>query len=128
MPEEPFEDENTGLSYSAYLIEMRSFGGLSGTPVFTVIHRGSLLNRPGRVFSPFVHHLAPIGVVRGHWKIRGMGPNFEVEQANMGLTIVTPAQQLASMLMKPDLVTLRQEEEASMPLSPDDPSSATNSA
>lgn len=120
MPEEPFPDDNTGLTYEAYLVEMRSFGGLSGTPVFTVIHRGSLMNRPGRVFSPLVHNLALIGVIRGHWKIRGTSQNLEVEQANLGLTIVTPAQQLTQLLMRPELVALRNEEEASLPPASDD--------
>ena len=34
MPDEPFEDQNTGKPYHAYLVEARSIGGLSGSPVF----------------------------------------------------------------------------------------------
>lgn len=33
MPEEPIEDQETGNLYDAYLIEIRSIGGLSGSPV-----------------------------------------------------------------------------------------------
>ncbi|MFZ2490204.1 MAG: hypothetical protein WA208_01840 [Thermoanaerobaculia bacterium] len=127
MPTEPFIDDHTGAPYDAYLIEMRSFGGLSGTPIFTVIHEGSLLNRPGRVFSPLVHRLTLVGVVRGHWDVKASGPSAdaEIEQANIGLTIATPAQKLAELLLEPELCRLRRKDEAAMPpISEADPPSA----
>jgi hypothetical protein len=34
MPGEPLEDPTSGFEYHAYLVEMRSIGGLSGSPVF----------------------------------------------------------------------------------------------
>jgi hypothetical protein len=126
MPDEPIEDERTGLPYDAYLIEMRSFGGLSGTPVFTVFHEGTLLNRPPRQFSSFVHQLAPIGVIRGHWDLRREVTDAfteDVEQANVGLAIVTPIQKLTELLWRDDLVRQREEEERALPPPIDDPSS-----
>jgi hypothetical protein len=128
MPDEPFTDEVSGLPYDAYLIEMRSFGGLSGTPVFTVIHRGMLMNRPGRVFSSLVHQLALIGVVRGHWNVKKEQNDFfadDVEQANVGLTIVTPAQKLTELLMRDELVKKRRDDEKTLPS--EEPSAAPGS-
>jgi hypothetical protein len=34
MPGEPLEDPSSGIEYYAYLVEMRSIGGLSGSLVF----------------------------------------------------------------------------------------------
>jgi hypothetical protein len=40
MPNEPFKDHKTGFSYDAYLAEVRSIGGLSGSPVFVGLPAG----------------------------------------------------------------------------------------
>jgi hypothetical protein len=40
MPDEPLRDVNSGLEYKAYLAEVRSIGGLSGSPVFVAPSRG----------------------------------------------------------------------------------------
>jgi hypothetical protein len=95
MPDEPFEDAETGLPFDAYIIEVRSFGGLSGSPVFFIEQRGLLANRPVRTYSPLIHQPVFIGLVRGHWdetttRVRQDLWESETAKANLGLALVTP--------------------------------------
>jgi hypothetical protein len=115
MPDEPFIDDASGLPYDAYLVEMRSFGGLSGTPVFTAMSPGSPMGVSGRVFMPLIHRLVLIGIIRGHWDMSVSQLDFsadDVEQANVGLTIVTPAQKLTELLFCDELRRERRQDEA----------------
>ena len=70
---------------SAFLVEVRSLGGLSGSPVFAVGND----NRIGL-----------IGLVHGHFDQRSSDPDgvsedanaaFQEEQINAGIAIVVPA-------------------------------------
>ena len=63
MPDEPLEDPNTGLGYRAYLAEVRSLGGISGSPVFIALEHGRIPN-PRGVLGRRVWLL---GLIRGHW-------------------------------------------------------------
>lgn len=63
MPDEPLEDTKTGLWYNAYLLEVRSIGGLSGSPV--VAYLGYDRNVVGKVNREGKDFL--LGLVRGHW-------------------------------------------------------------
>ncbi len=102
MPEEPLFDDKTGAEFHAYLIEMRSIGGLSGSPVFVSIppHRALGLNeREQDGYS------VPIGLVRGHWEIEpeqdaSLDDFINDGRMNMGIASVTPIQELMSLLMK----------------------------
>ena len=98
MPEEPLVDENTGLPYHAYLTELRSIGGLSGSPVFYT-------NQMAK--TAFL-----LGMVRGHWdaKMQLSATDFddyEVRDINTGIAIVTPIQEVAKLLKRDDLVKER---------------------
>jgi hypothetical protein len=69
MPEEPVKTNDFGL-VEAYLIESRSIGGLSGSPVF--IHVGGFRMRYTEVskvasLSPARFYL--LGLMHGHWDI-----------------------------------------------------------
>jgi hypothetical protein len=105
MPEEPIMTE-TGLQ-EAYLVELLSIGGLSGSPVFTYlggIRREfpmsgeiSLTTRAGAI------HL--LGLVHGHWGLAS-GEHVDAardsrvsgEHVNMGIAIVVPVTRLLEIL------------------------------
>ncbi len=104
MAEERVGSRDFGLM-EAYLIEARSIGGISGSPVFVWSSgAGGLLN------SFFL-----LGSIHGHWDIRpeekdaypdrSAGP---VEAINMGIAIVVPATKLLEVFEHPELVDMRQ--------------------
>jgi hypothetical protein len=119
MPQEPLVDPTTGQTYDAYLAEVRSIGGLSGSPVFTTLMsatRGSAVDSEvgGRVFYL-------LGLIRGHWRA-DPGMDFgdedfsgsEAEQLNTGIAIVTPITELLPILEKERFVAYRKEIETIM--------------
>jgi hypothetical protein len=108
----------------AYLIEARSIGGVSGSPVFvreTVGNEVRVRSRSGRmkptqVQHPGDHHL--LGLMHGHWEILPEDRNeveFEPvkradkpESVNLGIAIVVPAKKILEVLNQPALAALRE--------------------
>ncbi len=116
MPDEPLLDKQ-GRSYDGYLLEVRSIGGLSGSPVFLILPSDRpLVHALGKRVVPYGMHL--LGIVRGHWNQSGMvslneKPSFlDVEQFNAGIAVITPMQQVAELLEVEDMVKHREQEEA----------------
>jgi len=117
MPNEPFEDQDTGLPYNAYLAEVRSIGGLSGSPVFVVLgpgraHKGKL--------SMSLQFLL-LGLIRGHWDYekKRLPIDFsgdELEQVNMGIALVTPIQEAFKIINGGDLLKMRQQNDRKISL------------
>ena len=110
MPDEPLEDPNSGLEYYAYLAEVRSIGGLSGSPVFLYLG-------PARVYQKKITlswkiHL--LGLVRGHWDIKDKEQPLdfthdELQAVNMGIGTITPIQDVAEILDSEELVKIRRQ-------------------
>jgi len=108
MPEEPIKTNVHGveMEMEAYLIEARSIGGLSGSPVF--LHMGwwrKLKDKPiATVESDFPFYL--LGVMHGHWdlpvhhldEITEDSPSLTPQRVNMGIAIVTPVSKLLEAL------------------------------
>lgn len=110
---EPFTKD--GEPYIAYLAEMRSIGGLSGSPVFVFIdHRNRLVPQSG-IISPHQHDwsIFCIGIIRGHWELERNANDSVVlpgqiedvplgfskgENLNIGIAIVTPSQYVLGIL------------------------------
>jgi hypothetical protein len=102
VPDEALIDKNSGYEYRAYLIDMISTSGLSGSPVFafcepkisdaliTVPNQmpTSILSTYGRVLSQGAR-IYLLGMIRGHW---------EIESLNMGIAMVTPIEELMTMI------------------------------
>jgi hypothetical protein len=110
MPGEPLPDSKTGLSYHGYLIEARSIGGLSGSPVFA--HLGpTRVGTDGRLnFSQ--NKTILLGVIRGHWDHQESiaGVDFagdELRQVNMGIAVATPAQEIRKIILGDEWVKKR---------------------
>lgn len=87
----------------AYLIECRSIGGLSGSPVF--INYGPVRSIKGRLgheaSSEIIHNL--LGLVYGHFdsketEIDATDANFEeAKKINVGIAIVTPSSKITEL-------------------------------
>ena len=116
MPDEPVPTRKFG-NIEAYLIELRSIGGLSGSPVF-LYHVGSRVVR-GQIDGAGLFYF--LGLVHGHWdtpKSRKTGVRrsnrkvvspFEAEKVNLGIAVVIPAQKIVEVLDHPGLKKIRTE-------------------
>ncbi|OPX05531.1 hypothetical protein [Mycobacterium sp. AT1] len=101
MPAEPVAFRSTEIE--AYLVESRSVGGLSGSPVWvdSGIWRnvdGVLLRREGGSTAGYL-----LGIMNGHWDARidatAMDDAPPVEFVNMGIAVVTPVDKLIGLIM-----------------------------
>jgi hypothetical protein len=100
MPDEPLMDLNSGLEYDAYLAEVRSVGGLSGSPVFVVLPPGRVT---GSDFQTDRRQFSLLGLIRGHWDKRTEEfadfEESEVDELNTGIAIVTPIQKAVDVIL-----------------------------
>ena len=103
MPEEPIDTQMGPME--AYLLEMRSIGGLSGSPAFVYL-------------DPFRHPDTGVfwllGLVHGHWSLppkaaTTIEEDLEKERINMGIAIVPPVARITEALDAPGLTKRRQE-------------------
>jgi hypothetical protein len=110
MPDEPLQDIDTGLDYQGYLAEVRSIGGLSGSPVFVIIE--VLHARPGG--APIQGGIYLLGLIRGHWDYHSQSApvdflDDELRAVNMGIAIVTPIQEVVQILDGEELKNQRRQ-------------------
>lgn len=106
MATEPLADVSSGEEYSAYLAEVRSIGGLSGSPVF--VHLPGV--RGQRAAQEIGRDTFLLGVIRGHWEYEGVGEDFafgDREKINTGIAIVSQMQDVAKILDCEELVKQR---------------------
>ena len=110
----------------AFLIESRSVGGLSGSPVFAreniVVHDRMITRKSGSKSTEDVSMFGPLflfGLAQGHWEIEPDDKNkVEIESkkksentVNLGIAIVIPAKTILEVLCHPELVELRDKAE-----------------
>jgi hypothetical protein len=99
MPEERVHVRNWPPLH-CYLAEMRSYGGLSGSPVFVNLGETRTTKHPEYGFitgsSPFRFYL--MGMIHGH---------YESEKENQGIAIVVRAKEIAESLKDPRLLEHR---------------------
>ena len=108
MPLELDEDEWSGEPYLAYLVEMRSLGGLSGSPVYVMTPPKlvRLENEGGGWYLD--QQLRLLGVIRGHWNYRPESTAVDFDQAegdlvHSGIAITTPVDVLLDLLERADM-------------------------
>lgn len=103
MPGEPVQD-GRNLLVEAFLVEMRSLSGFSGSPVF--IHMGPGTYRGNDTMMPFYSEIIGLmGIDTGHkatkaevcQKRDGAGTDLEVP-LNTGISIVAPAWKIREVL------------------------------
>ncbi len=101
MPGEPLFDETTGREFPAYIAEVRSIGGLSGSPVFLSLEPGRV--HPKKNAVGFDRKMFLLGVIRGHWDYRTRKQvlafsNDELSAVNMGMALITPIEEVSKLL------------------------------
>jgi len=123
MPGEkiPFND---GKLIDAYLVESRSIGGLSGSPVFirqTILHRGftasgHYLNSRHKplpenevVYVSGLGRIYFLGSAIGHWDAATGFPLTQNEAVNMGISPVVPAHKIMEIIAQPELMEVAKE-------------------
>jgi hypothetical protein len=111
MPDEPLTDPDSGLDYHAYLAEIRSIGGLSGSPVFVELGVGRQVEESVNLsrIDRFM-----LGVVRGHWNKDEFDSaadfaSDEQEELNSGIAIVTPITDALEILNGEELMKERKD-------------------
>jgi hypothetical protein len=137
MPDEPLVDDETedGNLFDAYLAEMRSIGGLSGSPVFIVRWRRppdylpehlieqATNGNPVRLAEYIIKFASDpptthfFGMVRGHYDFKKQGHDSalqdidaqEIERLNAGIAVITPAWDVLDILDGEDYWNKRRE-------------------
>ena len=120
MPGEPVKTKVGMLD--AYLVEARSIGGLSGSPVF--VHLGAMRIKDGKVenaqvpgpgISSGIFYL--LGFVHGHFPVIGDAEvdssdvaGISRQDVNMGIAIVVPIQHVLELIDRPDVRKPREQE------------------
>lgn len=117
MPSEPVFDSRTAQLYCAYLVELRSFGGLSGSPV--LVHVGNSRKADGQPNEQGRYYL--LGLIRSHWYSSSsmnktqsayIDPVDNPSESHMGISAVTPWTEVMTILRKDALVKQRESAEA----------------
>ncbi len=112
MPDEPIVDFDSREAYSVYLAEMRSLGGLSGSPVLTMLDHGA---DPSRITTRITSKL--LGLIRGHWDYKFVlesiadASGLDMERVNTGIAMITPIQEVAKIMDKKSLTDERRRRE-----------------
>ena len=115
----PDEQIQTELGFAdVYLVEGRSIGGLSGSPVFVRRTESFKIELNGRLTE--VHCPGPyklLGLMQGHWDIKESEINKPLIQhdrkhgVNLGIAIVTPATKILEILDQPAMAKYREASE-----------------
>jgi hypothetical protein len=96
MNNEPIYDGFSRERYDAYLVELHSTGGLSGSPVW-VADTGFGRHADGAINLQGQHYV--LGIVRDGWDYEGPSvPGGRKTEINMGITAVTPITPLLDVL------------------------------
>jgi hypothetical protein len=96
----------------AYLVETRSIGGLSGSPVFIAIS-GRIRGGEMVVGGPSFRML---GLMHGHWNQENALADYDAAKAaehshlNVGIALVVPAQKILDTLAHPEFRKMHEEE------------------
>lgn len=115
----PSEPVTTGMgAMHAYLIEARSIGGLSGSPVFVYLDplrqgggpAGTVLISGGE--GPIGGRFFLLGLIHGHYDVRSVTDlakpdGLKDEAINMGIAIVVPFSRIRETISQPERIALR---------------------
>jgi hypothetical protein len=110
MPEEKIDGKGFG-PIDAYLVESRSIGGLSGSPVF--VHLAGARQVGGNIIIGAGRQFYLLGLMRGHWDrdenyIDGISDDIDGGSVNMGIAIVIPATKILEIINQSKWVDERQ--------------------
>lgn len=119
VPREPVQTDLGPAQ--AYLAEVHSIGGFSGSPVFLEI---GPFRAPAGITKEGMDEMvrvlreesgprdAFLGLVHGHYDTDALlsGSLPEVEKVNMGITVITPAQRIREVIEQPEVQRMRKDE------------------
>lgn len=111
MPEEPVDTRDLG-PIAAYLVEARSIGGLSGSPVF--VQLGNTRIRGNIVSMGGPNRFYWLGLMHGHFDLKVKGDDTLIEDAlsdervNMGIAIVVPVDKILEVINQEVFVEMRE--------------------
>jgi hypothetical protein len=113
IPEEPIQV--AGGFAEVYLIEARSIGGISGSPVFIRPTMGIDESRLGigdKTLLGISSEVRLLGLMHGHWDILESDMNkanssHNRRGVNMGIGVVVPARKILETINSPSLLALR---------------------
>lgn len=110
MPEEPVSTR-MGL-IDAYLAEVRSIGGLSGSPVFVYKDLWRVpVNLPESELEAYTNEMPAesfLGLVHGHFDAKGLlSEPLDIEAVNMGVSIIVPSQLIREVIEQPEIQNMR---------------------
>lgn len=95
----PEEKVSTAMGrMDAALIEARSIGGLSGSPVFANLGISQIRFNPEIAHYDFISGIHLFGIMHGHYD-----ENADGDKVNVGIGIVTPASKLLELIENPAL-------------------------
>ena len=101
MPEEPVKTKWSGY-IDAYLVELHSIGGLSGSPVY--IHHPPTRVRDGKIQYLPGHRMNLLGIMQGHFDVPDLRQDSAIEDddgggsINTGIGVVVPAYKILEMM------------------------------
>jgi hypothetical protein len=109
IPDEPIPFADKLIN--SYLIETRSIGGLSGSPVFvrSTLSLQGFRDQTQTPVSAFALSgtFYLLGSMIGHWDLASQESLVQREKVNMGISAIVPAQQILEVLNHPELIELR---------------------
>lgn len=112
MPEEPVQTKELG-PIDAFLVEARSIGGLSGSPVFVYIGASRIVG--GSVKLGAASRFYWLGLMHGHFDTEVSERDalsediFNKEKVNMGIAIVIPVSKILEVINQEAFVKGRQQ-------------------
>lgn len=115
MPDEPIDTKVGPLE--AYLVEARSIGGLSGSPVFVNLGLWRMVDGQLMKTERGGEVLFLLGMMHGHYQVKAPAKAPQPDEAlmddlsdeaiNMGIAIVVPADRIAANINQPKLIEER---------------------
>ncbi len=117
MPDEPVSVQIMGVleKMDAYLIEARSIGGLSGSPVFVYLGEMRHFQGIGGAVSLTAPGFYWLGLMHGHWNVGAKADEVDEddtevpveERSNMGIAIVVPVTKILEVINQPYFADIR---------------------
>ena len=136
MREEPVHTSYCGYT-DAYLVEVMSIGGLSGSPVFVSLPAIRIINHKAQYHTGKQFYL--LGLMHGHFDIKNLNEDAVTDSEtealgsiNAGLGVVIPVEKIIETITQPELSEMRRKiaertrQQGATPDLSDDPSPPAN--
>ena len=108
LPDEPIRGK--GWSIEGHLIEVRSLGGLSGSPVFVNMSPIRMFDNKAEYHKGLRHYL--LGLIHGHYDEKDQNlitSAARLEGVNIGIAVVTPVERILETMECDELREKRKE-------------------